>query len=92
MSAETKWTPGPWEVDGILVVNGKEVRADVFPADDDFEAEKICRASIANARLIAAAPRLYEALRTVREEHGYGLPPETLRVIDGALSAARGEA
>ena len=30
---------------------------------------------------------LEAALRTVKEWHGYGLPPETTRIIDAALDA-----
>jgi type VI protein secretion system component VasF len=40
----------------------------------------------ANARLIAAAPDLLEALHQVRDEHGYGLPTETLQQIDAAIA------
>jgi hypothetical protein len=29
--------------------------------------------------------KLEAALRTVKEWHGYGLPPETTRIIDAAL-------
>jgi hypothetical protein len=42
----------------------------------------------ANARLIAAAPCMYEALRMVA---GYENAPEVLKVVDAALSRARGE-
>jgi hypothetical protein len=40
------------------------------------------------AVLLSSADRIEKletALRTVKEWHGYGLPPETVRMIDAAL-------
>jgi len=73
MPRETKWTPGPWrydvqdgEVNGrpdaSVLVTDLDVSSSV---DDDDERD-------ANGRLIAAAPDLYEALRTLAHEaHGF---------------------
>lgn len=112
MSAETKWTPGPWHwvdhktdepwtpetfyarletVDQfdtgfvgelpkfILITEG-------FEADTEEEIE-------ANAHLIAAAPELYEALKTLIEASDGGTVYEFDRAHDiahEALSRARG--
>lgn len=60
--SETKFTPGPWAHGGHAVyVQGMDV-ARVYQSfgvsDETFEA---------NARLIAAAPELYEAVRRLRQ-------------------------
>lgn len=46
--------------------------------------------AVANARLIAAAPEMYEILCAVRDEHGYGLPIDTMFHINVALAKAEG--
>lgn len=50
---ETKWTPGPWRISGKGTVR----------AGDDWVGSVHWRNREANARLIAAAPDLYEALQ-----------------------------
>jgi hypothetical protein len=77
MSTETKWTPGPWVVDGgspsLIWAEGRERRrlggllvqgllvADLAPRTVNNVPPIDERR--ANARLIAAAPKMYEALR-----------------------------
>lgn len=54
-------TPGPWELDSVVIVNGERVSAGVYftPNDrDPTENDEICRARFADARLIAAAHKL----------------------------------
>jgi hypothetical protein len=75
-----KHTPGPWHVEG-RAINGGE-RDDMLalvnlamPAADAY----------ANARLIAAAPELYEALRKLRAEVG-----ATLSLSEAAIAEAAG--
>ena len=60
--SESKWTPGPWRIDPCWDVLGNTddgnglvcaVTHDAVPVDE----------ARANARLIAAAPSMYEALR-----------------------------
>jgi hypothetical protein len=79
MSTETKWTPGPWVVDGgspsLIWAEGRERRrlggllvqgllvADLAPRTVNNVPPIDERR--ANARLIAAAPKMYEALRAV---------------------------
>ena len=62
MSAETKWTPGPWEADGPLkpgpAYRIRNVWGLVCYVGDPVTASY----DRANANLIAAAPELYEAL------------------------------
>ena len=68
-------TPGPWEVKMIgstradVVANGQVVArtAPVVPRE----------AEPANARLIAAAPLMYEELARIYTEEGSALKPET---------------
>lgn len=73
---ERKWTPGPWsvELEDRLMVDGMQVSAPekdriaYVQPDDTMEIEggrivECCsREQKANARLIAAAPEMYEAL------------------------------
>jgi hypothetical protein len=56
--------------------------------DDDYS-----MVEISNRRAREAADRIEKleaALRTVKEWHGYGLPPETTRIIDAALEGKDG--
>ena len=58
--SEPAWTPGPWEAECFMVKGGGYVitqtgYSSTLPRSRSHEAE-------ANARLIAAAPSLYEAL------------------------------
>ena len=59
----TQHTPGPWNVDGAEITDGKEPLA-------------LCCSTEANARLIAAAPELLEALTTLVNEMGMDDPTE----------------
>jgi hypothetical protein len=69
--SETKWTPGPWTVhdhsrdEGVLYVEARsDGVASVFTYDPPDERDR------ANARLIAHAPDLYDALNALRGEAG----------------------
>ena len=86
----TTFTPGPWDYDaGDFSVYALET----------FEPIELTEA---NARLIAAAPALYEALkdmregwRYIRERHGdlYGVGWDRAEhAADAALAAATGDA
>jgi len=59
-AAGRAWTPGPWEVDGLYVTAGDPSTgatiADCWKSSRLSHVEKK-----ANARLIAAAPELFEA-------------------------------
>jgi hypothetical protein len=78
------FTPGPWQARKKLVhVEGKGTVALVHnPWNNEGERE-------ANARLIAAAPELYEALIEIREFSA--LSNASASRIDALLAKARGE-
>lgn len=95
MSNETKWTPGPWGIDWNVS------RLDVFNSDGGTLVSTLRRSTRsndidnvvqANARLIAAAPELYEALRAILAEWQYYAPDHPLvdKALD-VLAKARGE-
>lgn len=70
--SNTKHTPGPWHTDGkdVWVENGLNVDQASITRRVDTEA---------NARLIAAAPELLDALQMLANKvfgHGYGEPTE----------------
>lgn len=70
--SDTKWTPGPWTWDVALDHNwdvqvwSSPNRRVCFVAHDGEDGNPTGKA---NARLIAAAPDLYEALSTFVEEY-----------------------
>lgn len=85
---KTKYTPGPWVATGTTVSEqasygtGNRVVAECGQSTNG-------ETDLANARLIAAAPELLEALRSlhrfVHDQVGMGLVPES---IDSAVCAA----
>lgn len=96
----SKHTPGPWEIDSGMrtAINkgGKHVAMVSFYKDgtpnsvDEIEHE-------ANARLIAAAPEMLEALKAVRaadDTHRLaeipGMPRIVRIVVDAAIAKAEG--
>lgn len=90
-----QFTPGPWtpiadDGDWFVVAReqGERIVADVEPTV--FSAT-----TIANARLIAAAPELYDALEAVDLARHTGAPHDwerATKLTDAALAKARGEA
>lgn len=95
--AETKWTPGPWNVAGYL--NGScAVAAKTLIARVYSESFRDLGNETANAHLIAAAPDLYEALDRIadiveveRREGRTEMDGETIAICRAALAKARGE-
>jgi hypothetical protein len=89
--AEPKWTPGPWWPE---IFNNELGLAFVVNRHDAEEDDIICSLSNhADARLIAAAPELYDELENARaiiagEAPQYG---EAIARIDASLAKARGE-
>ena len=84
----SKPTPGPWrvvkQIDGTYMLIG----ADETIVCDAFEPNP------QDARLIAAAPDLLEALKVARgyvEEHACGKPHEDLSIVDAAIAKAEGK-
>ncbi len=97
--SEVKWTPGPWKLDDDgscdVLANSGELLASVYPMMSAYRQRE------SNARLIAAAPELYEALWTLLDcligttKHdlpGYVGSQDTADRIFAALAKARGEA
>ena len=98
---EKKWTPGPWMIAGkeeTTVYSLGPMGTTVFwcgiqAAGKESASEEECKA---NARLIAAAPDLVEALeglaRMHRERFGLdGAYDTEIRVAEDALAKAYGE-
>lgn len=95
---ETKFTPGPWDVEEMPSGRVTVTAGQFFICGDENSYGVID----ANAHLIAAAPELYEALETAIEEikHLRKLAGDNGAMIDdtdfvegiAALSKARGEA
>lgn len=99
---ETKFTPGPWKVhpvDDCTVVasDGSEVAA----IDGDYNQPDTWPIMEANARLIAAAPDLYEALVDIEQmihncadapRNPDSLPMMVLHHARAAIAKATGEA
>jgi len=115
MTSEPKWTPGPWDfsmakmpVDGeydycisAMMDGERHVISEAFGR----VSEKQRPNAHANARLIAAAPELYEALETAAEAlenysdvldgmDGHPRPNDAMKAlmeVNAALKKARGE-
>lgn len=90
MSSETKWTPGPWYVEG------KGIAAVVRGGDMTIVAVRHRlpgRRHEDNAHLIASAPKLHEALAEFVPELQSGKLTEAERIEKArtALASARGE-
>jgi hypothetical protein len=95
---ETKWTPGPWRVNKYGSVGAGETGALPIVAEVQpiYGADLRYGSHAANARLIAAAPELYEALEAIgavflrrgtREEYDNAYRQAGI----AALAKARGE-
>lgn len=111
MSTETevKFTPGPWEVIGVAHVYSRTARANIASASDPYSGKFIEYTPIdresphrheayANARLIAAAPTMldamvsaalpYEALLIDAESRKW-IAPEVWSAIESSVSKIR---
>lgn len=101
--SERKWTPGPWEVSGD---NGRILShwdgigyweiANAAPTGFEGDSGKTYSAGgdrEANARLISAAPDLFEALEALFNaiDSSVDLTPEVMMSARAALSKAKGD-
>jgi hypothetical protein len=77
----SRHTPGPWTFDGenecnqgfdVALPDGGVSATAYYDVDRDADS---VRQAEANARLIAAAPEMYEALKVVAEWEGDKAPP-----------------
>ena len=95
MSSETKFTQGPWRTQGWVptwaYIPVKDARYNVvcslYPNAGHYTREDV----EANARLIAAAPDLYEALKIAYAHVSPAMQPTVYETMRAALSKARGE-
>ena len=78
---ETKHTPGPWVIDWNVS------RLDIFGADETTLVASLRRSSLSqaideaarsNARLIAAAPEMYEAIAAIATAMNLGYIPNEI--------------
>lgn len=93
--SEPKWTPGPWRAGPRYpqVIYSYESRV-IARASYEYEWSADRRSeAIANGRLIAAAPMLYErlAILVADIEHG-DVPAGDVAAAKNVLAEARGEA
>lgn len=95
---ERRWTPGPWAVSGIYCIKAV-IDGSSYVISEAFGrvSERTRPNAEANARLIAAAPELYEALEdalkgwlATTSEPGLNLG-EIEKKMKAALAKARGE-
>lgn len=85
----TKHTPGPWHVvEGKLSKSALEVHAD-SRAICELWRRGNAKTELANARLIAAAPEMLEALRLIENEDM--VVPADREIIKAAIAMATGE-
>ena len=94
--ADTKWTPGPWRINkeddwgGVEITSESRVgMIEIAMLAVTFRGN-IGKEQRANARLIAAAPELYEALDAMLTRFGHHSNVDIKRAAD-ALAKARGE-
>lgn len=93
MTSETKWTPGPWSFQEIDP-SDKDWGACEIWADPSDEPVSTMVLSVDNARLIASAPELYEALDQLLDdmgEDGLSVCRAAKDQARAALAKARGE-
>lgn len=83
-------TPGPWQIDDCTPGESTGLRFEVGTKDSVIaRTTDGWKEAHANARLIAAAPAMYEALREILHEADYLLPTtgemirEVLAKVDG---------
>jgi hypothetical protein len=87
--SETKHTPGPWKV--LRDNTDKWYKRRVYAGDDKLVAN-ILDGHEANARLIAAAPDLFDALWTILyADQDNQIPDELFQQGKAAIDKAKGE-
>ena len=82
----SKYTPGPWRVNGRFVMALKEKTVCEVPQFGVIHG----KVDAANARLIAAAPELLEALRLAQSIIGHPDDAHS-KLIDAAIAKTEGQ-
>lgn len=101
--SEAKFTPGPWTITGRYCIRGPRDEGQPWQRNNPpvarVRSKQEYRSSdgeidAANARLIAAAPEMYEALEKIMEIYYSGAMPTeaTLRDINRIAKAALAKA
>lgn len=91
---KTKHTPGPWILHGALAriedVNGRLLAVPVFQSQNDTGTTYGSNENLANAKLIAAAPELLEALKeTLFLLQGYAVQYGHAPTLDKKIKTAK---
>ena len=92
-------TPGPWKMENSWITDQASLEsiAKIVPKHDPYAPESERQHDIANARLIAAAPELLEALQKIaefanRNGNGYAvqLLDKSVAIAQAAIAKAEG--
>lgn len=86
-------TPGPWSVDSIDQVHAKDGTVVARCERKERHEYMSCEVQRANARLIAAAPDLLEALKVIAQEcqmRGFDLTDGAVLLASAAIAKAEG--
>ena len=86
----TKHTPGPWRTRYIKTLNPAIAAAESIVATVNSVNPQNPEERIANARLIAAAPDMLEALEVARAHVSPALQPNIYEMMDAAIDKAKG--
>ena len=105
--SDTKWTPGPWRYQSARGSKQERCYWDIYGKAEEFEYRgSVCEVfdaakidgiseieALANARLISAAPELYEALQLLCYKTGFdpSIDGAVWQKAKSALAKARGE-
>ena len=91
----SKHTPGPWrlfnENGTVAVMAGKRPTHNEVVHWTGFDASHFPRQTVANGRLIAAAPEMYAALKLAAKEFSRGRIERSLQdAVNAAIAKAEG--
>ncbi len=91
----TSYTPGPWREHSHRQIGPDAgIVCEVWSAIGETDADRIAQAD-ANVHLIAAAPELHQALKTLIADYRIGMAvvrPRTMTLIRDAMAKAAGGA
>jgi hypothetical protein len=84
-------TPGPWHINASGYCQGSPCRWEIVAKSGGIVAETNDGTDMANARLLASAPEMFDALQAIVDAYG---ERDTLLMaqVKAALAKAKGEA